>query len=477
MQNDNNWQNKLYTGDNLYILNGMNSESVDLIYLDPPFNSKRTYSAPIGSKAAGASFDDMWTWEDVDKAYLERLANDYPALTEFIESIGKINGKSMMSYITYMVQRLIEMHRILKSTGSFYLHCDPTASHYLKIVLDEIFGKSNFRNEIVWQRMVGAKGSQFKPKKYGASSDVILFYVKSDDAYFDIYAVSELSEADKIKKFPLIDEKTSRRYYNDSAHIWCNPSMGDRPNLCYEWRGFTNPHASGWRLSKERLEEEYQKGNIVIRPNGKLERRKYEDDYRGETLNNVWSDIPIVRGKEATGYPTQKPLALLERIIKASCPSGGIVLDPFCGCATTCVAAEKLERRWIGVDIEQQAAKVVMERLKDEEGHLFSNFINPQTLPHRTDVERIEPYKASVKERLFEQQKGHCNGCNVKLDIWHFEIDHIIPKARGGGDYYENYQLLCSICNKMKGDRPMDYLRMKIRKREELMRDKIAFGE
>ena len=141
--------NTLYTNDNLFILNGLNSNLVDLIYLDPPFNSKRIYSAPVGSKAAGTSFKDMWTWADVNEYYLEGLATNYPALAKYIATVGKIHSKSMMSYLTYMVQRIIEMYRVLKDTGSLYLHCDPTASHYLKILLDEIFGKNNFRNEII----------------------------------------------------------------------------------------------------------------------------------------------------------------------------------------------------------------------------------------------------------------------------------------------------------------------------------------
>ena len=136
--------NTLYTNDNLYVLSGLNSESVDLIYLDPPFNSKRTYSAPVGSKAAGTSFKDMWTWKDVDEYYLDSLAVNFPSLTQYITSIGKIHSKPMMAYLTYMSQRIIEMHRVLKETGAFYLHCDPTASHYLKIILDEVFGKNNF---------------------------------------------------------------------------------------------------------------------------------------------------------------------------------------------------------------------------------------------------------------------------------------------------------------------------------------------
>ncbi|KAK3584199.1 hypothetical protein CHS0354_035280 [Potamilus streckersoni] len=453
-------QNTLYTQDNLFVLHGMNSRSVDLIYLDPPFNSKRMYSAPIGSKSAGASFKDMWTWQDVNESYLDKLVERYPALVSFIQSVQDIHSRAMMAYITYMTQRIIEMHRVLKDTGSLYLHCDPTAGHYLKIVLDEVFGKDNFRNEIIWQRMLGAKGSQFKAKKY--------------DAHFDLsYTVRHMTEEERARKFPLEDED-GRRYYDDSAHIWCNPSMGDRPNLCYEWRGFINPHPSGWRLSKKRLEEEYQKGNIIIKPNGKLERRKYEEDYFGGGINNVWSDIRIASGKESTGYPTQKPLALLHRIVQASSQPGDTVFDPFCGCATTCVAAQQLGRRWIGIDIERKAAQVLIERLSTDAG-LFSDFIHRTDAPQRTDI-KPEPITPGVKERLFKTQEGRCNACGTEFDIRHFEVDHIIPKAKGGGDYYENYQLLCGNCNRIKGDRPMEYLRMKIKSREEMMKHRLTFA-
>ncbi|MBC6426827.1 MAG: site-specific DNA-methyltransferase [Ekhidna sp.] len=317
-------RNTLYTRDNLYVLHSLNSQSVDLIYLDPPFNSKRMYSAPIGSKAAGSSFKDMWTWQDVNEAYLEALIDRYPALVRFIESIQDTHGKAMMAYITYMTQRLIEMYRVLKDTGSLYLHVDPTASHYLKIVLDRIFDKENFRNEIIWQRnQKRGKGSQYSSKKFGANTDTIFFYSKSDSYYLNI--TRKLNEEERLLKFKKAD-KEGHRYYT-GIPIFRSKSMGERPNLCFEWRGFKNPYPSGWRLSKERLEEEYQKGNIVILSNGKLERRMYEQDYEGLPLDNNWVDIPRISKKESLGYPTQKPLALLQRIIKASSNLGDVVLD------------------------------------------------------------------------------------------------------------------------------------------------------
>ena len=425
------FQNTLFTHDNLFVLHGMNSEVADLIYLDPPFNSKRTYSAPIGSKAAGSSFKDMWTWQDINEAYLETLAGNYPEMVKYIEDVGEINGKAMMSYLLYMAQRIIELHRILKPTGSFYLHCDPTASHYLKLLLDCIFGKENFRNEIVWvYRKWNVKQKQF-PKNH----DTLLFYSKGADRLF-------------CTEFMPKSAKSS---------------------------------GNGYKIQS------------VIGDDGKRKSIYLDEKSKGTAVPDWW-EIPIINpmSKERTGYPTQKPLALLHRIIKASCPEGGVVLDPFCGCATTCVAAQQLGRKWVGIDIETKAVEVLVERLEgdgfiesdSQQGLKFKqkgiDFIHLTNAPQRTDVkiEEITPQtKNDIKKRLFKQQEGHCNGCNVELEIQHFEIDHIVPKAKGGGDYMENYQLLCGNCNRTKGARPMEYLREKIKVRLSLIKNKVTFGE
>jgi len=405
--------NTLYTNDNLFILSGLNSNFVDLIYLDPPFNTKRIYSAPIGSRAAGSSFKDMWSWQDVNEAYLETLAVHYPSLTKFIASTGAIHSKAMMSYLTYMAQRIVEMHRVLKNTGSIYLHCDPTASHYLKIVLDYIFGKNNFRNEIVWCY----RGGGSSKSGFGKRHDIILRYSKTEDYCFN---------ADHIR-------------------------------IPHEAEGMGRKDDAMWGKHKGT--------NKVYKPNplGKIP----EDWWNINVLNS--------NDSERTGYPTQKPLALLHRIIKASSNEEDIVFDPFCGCATTCVAAQQLGRKWIGIDVEKQAVGILVERLSNDAG-LFKDFINTTIVPQRTDI-TIELPTATVKERLYKEQNGLCNACGTAFDIRNLEIDHIIPKTKGGGDYYENYQLLCSSCNKIKGNRPMEYLRLKIKAREEMMESKIIFGE
>lgn len=458
--------NTIFTEDNLYVMHGLNSSCVDLIYLDPPFNSKRMYSAPVGSKAAGSSFLDIWKWEDVDMAYMEKLYDQHPQLVKFILSAQNIHTKALSSYLAFMAQRIIEMHRILKPTGHLYLHCDQAAGHYLKIVLDSIFGQKNLRGAIVWRRHTSAqKGSQFESQSWGNTSDYIFHYTKTSE--FKLKTVRDLMPEEVNQKFPLVDEK-HRRYYDDSSHIFSTPGMGARPNLCYEWKGFRNPHPSGWRLSKETLEKEYKKGNIVITKEGKIKRRKYKDDYKGVPLGNVWTDINPASGKENTGYPTQKPLSLLKRIIESSTATGELVFDPFCGCATTMVAAQQLQRKWLGVDLSKKSAELVATRL-EQDAKMFTNFIHLEKPPIRTDTTIEKRPSVTVKEALYKSQKGRCNGCVEDILIKNMEIDHILPKSKGGQDVYDNFQLLCGNCNRRKGDRPMEHLIVKINSNKEAL--------
>ena len=327
-------RNTLYTNDNLYVLCGMNSESVDLIYLDPPFNSKRMYSAPVGSRAAGASFKDMWTWQDVDKYYLDSLADNFPALAKYIASVGHVHSRPMMAYLTYMAQRVIEMHRVLKSTGSIYLHCDPTAGHYLKSLLDCVFGKNNFRNEIVWCYTGGTDTKKSWQKKH----DTIFFYTKTN-------------------------------------HYLLNP--------CYV------PFNTNTIKRFNKTDEDGRKFKINTLIDGKVTKTYMKE--HGKLAPDYWS-FPIVNktSKEGTGYPTQKPLALLKRIVLASSNEGDIVMDPFCGCATTCVAAQQLQRKWIGIDIEKQAVSILIQRLS-EAGRLFRDFVAIDQVPKRSDLTEVQP--------------------------------------------------------------------------------------
>ncbi len=418
----------------------MNSELVDLIYLDPPFNTKRMFSAPVGSKAAGSSFKDMWTWKDVDEHYLGTLAIQHPALARYIASIGIVHSRPMMAYLTYMAQRIVEMHRILKDTGSLYLHCDPTASHYLKHLLDSVFGKNNFRNEIVWHYRRWTAGKTFQKMH-----DVILFYSKTANFKFNKLSI-EPTEGQKSKQ-----EKG-----------W------DRNSVMID--GKRQPQLLVY--DRQKVDMAIKEGKINLSDYAKV----HDLGSTKTTANDVWIiNYLNSQSKERTGYPTQKPLALLRRIIEASSNPDDIVLDPFCGCATTCVAAQQLDRKWIGIDIEKNATNILIQRLSDDAG-LFKDFVATDKVPKRTDVKEIAP-SLSVKQNLYKSQDGKCNACGTAFDIHHLEIDHIIPKAKGGGDYFENYQLLCGNCNRIKGDRPMEYLRMQIETREKMMKTQVWFGE
>ena len=390
----------IFTGDNLPIMRGMNSESVDLIYLDPPFNSKANYAAPIGSEAAGAEFKDTWTLRDVDIAWLDLIEAKHPRLNRVIQAAMSNSDKS---YLIYMAARLLEMKRILKDTGSTYLHCDPTMSHYLKLVMDTIFGKQHFQNEIIWCYERGSR----RKSQFGRKHDVIFFYSKTKNYVFD-------SDAVRIER-----RKTHMKVETDLE-------------------GRT------WQVKKDAK-------------SGKVYR--YPTDV-GVLCPDWWIGIQQLNRneKERLGYPTQKPLALLDRIIKASSNEGNVVFDPFCGCATTLVAADRLQRDWIGVDISAKAAELVVERIRDDQG-LFEDIVARTDIPKRTDLGNIPRYNAPEnRTRLYGEQGGNCNGCGTHFESQHLEIDHIIARSVGGTDHIENLQLLCGHCNRIKGDRGQEYL-------------------
>ena len=395
----------IFTEDNLPILRGMNDKTIDLVYLDPPFNSKRQYSAPIGSAAAGAEFKDTWTEDDIKEEWHAEVLDRNPALYGIIDAVGTIQnyhaGKkrsrakiiSDKAYLIYMATRLIEIHRILKDTGSVYLHCDPTMSHALKLVLDSIFGQENFRNEIIWHYTGGGRSKTYFSKKH----DIILWYSKGAKFTFNI----------------------------DAVRI---------------------PYAEGSGYAKSGIKA---KSGKVYKPNP-----------LGTPVDDVW-DIPIINplSDERTGYPTQKPLELLRRIVRASSNRGDLVLDPFCGCATTCIASEDEGREWIGIDISPKAFDLVKQRMGKELG-MFGDVTNRTDIPIR---KAPKPSK-DIKITLYGTQGGNCAGCNTHFDhVRHFEIDHIIARSRGGADTDSNLQLLCGNCNRLKGDKPMEYLKAKLR--------------
>ncbi|MCY4458182.1 MAG: DNA methyltransferase [Acidimicrobiaceae bacterium] len=409
----------LWIDDNLKVLSGINSECVDLVSLDPPFNSKRIYHAPLGSKAAGASFADTWTLDGVKTDWADVQEAADPAVYHTVVGAGLSAGESMQAYLTFMAPRLLELHRVLKPTGSLYLHCDPTASHYLKQLLDCVFGRTNFRNEIIW----AYTGPGNTPRDFKRKHDTILRYVKSRDFTFNLDAV-------RVRH---------KRTYPSGGMI----SL-----------------AAGGRTRDE----------IHARETDLISRGKAPEDW--------WTDIGAgshMSKIERTGWPTQKPLALLDRIIGTSSNQGDVVLDPFCGCGTACIAAEKLGRQWLGIDIDTKAAEVTMDRLAREcgdntytigehgprQGKLALAdgdnrvFVN-QNPPVRTDPDRPtrSPRIRTIRwHELGTGARRPCPGCDRPKYFDDFDLDQIQPRAKGGLDTDDNLQLLCSSCNRIKGQR------------------------
>ena len=363
-------QNTLFYGDNLPILREhLSDESVDLIYLDPPFNSNRSYNVLFreegGQEAESqiTAFEDTWHWNAAtEQAYHEIIQNAPVHVVQMISALREFVGTNqMMAYLVMMAARLVELHRVLKPTGSLYLHCDPTASHYLKIVLDTIFGNDCFQNEIYWKRKYGRPGPI---NRFGTACDIIFYYVKSNLYTFNPQ-YTENDPAYIEAKFTYYDGD-GRRYRIDNL-----ASPNPRPNLTYEYKGYKPPE-KGWAISKEKMELWDKEGRLHFpkNPNGRIQRKRYFDELKGEEVQNLWDDIlPIgAHDTERLGYPTQKPIALLERIIEASSNEGDLVLDPFCGCGTAVAAAQKLNRKWIGIDITHLSISLMKYRLKDMYG-------------------------------------------------------------------------------------------------------------
>ena len=357
--------NRLYYGDNLDILRTgeyFADESVDLIYLDPPFNSNRNYNVLFKSESGADSeaqitaFEDTWHWGETAEATYRDLIADAPEKTSTaVEALmNLIDRNQMMAYLVMMAARLVELHRVMKPTGSLYLHCDPTASHYLKILLDAIFGVKNYRNEIVWKR-TNAKGLARinLPKNH----DIIFRYTKTAKWTWNRqYTPHDPAYIEKFYKH--VEEETGRRYrYADLT----NPNK-HVPTLTYEFLGITRV----WRWTRERMQKAYEDGIVVqTKPGNVPVLKRYLDEQEGNPLGSVWTDIPPVKGKEKLSFETQKPVALLERIILASSNEGDVVLDPFCGCGTAIAAAHKLRRGWIGIDITHLSIALQKYRLND----------------------------------------------------------------------------------------------------------------
>ena len=361
----------------------------------PSFNSNHTYEAPIGSKAARAAFKDAWTLSDINVYEHGELADRNPAAYAVIEAARLAHGKPMQAYLIFMAVRLLEMQRVLKPSGSIYLHCDPTANHYLKLLMDGIFGLGNFRNEIVWSYAGNSKPKTQFPRKH----DILLLYSKTENNCFHPIVLPYKDST--LKRYNHTD-KDGRRY------------------------------------------------KISALRDGKQEKIYMS---KGVYCTDVFLDIPIVRSKkERTGYPTQKPLALLERILKASSNEGDWVLDPFCGCATTLVMADRLGCNWAGIDFSALTIKWVNERIAADRGSLWGGATALEEPPQRTDLGKLPNYRIH-KHHLYSKQEGVCVGCAMQFLFKIMEVDHILPQSRGGTDHLDNLQLLCNPCNRSKGRR------------------------
>ena len=360
----------MWTGDNLDILRGLNSDSIDLVYADPPFNSNKTYEAPIGSKAAGAAFKDSWTLSDVDDAWHGEIADREPKVYAAIDNAGIVHGPGMKSYLIMMAVRLLELRRVLKPTGSLYLHCDPTANAYLRVLLDAVWGTTTFRNEIAWCYTGPANTRRHFPRKH----DTVLMYAGTESTF---------------------NREAVRVPYKEESF-----TMGSAKSLAA--RNRTGDHTTGAAAA--------------------LKRGKVPEDW--------WHDVPSLSvSRERVGFPTQKPLALLDRIIKASSNPGDVVLDPFCGCATACVSAESLDRKWIGIDLSPVAATLVESRLRDQ-FQMFAQIHHRTDIPRRTDLGNLPNYRTHT-HTLFGKQEGHCGGGRITFPFRNYEVDHVIPRAKG----------------------------------------------
>lgn len=389
-------QNVLFYGDNLPILREyFSDESIDLVYLDPPFNSNRSYNVLFSdeggqeSEAQISAFDDTWHWDkSASRTYHEIIQNAPALVSDMIGALHSFIGENqMMAYLAMMTARLVELQRVLKPTGSLYLHCDPTASHYLKIITDTIFSFENFRSEISWKRSSAHSDAKQGRRLHGHIHDVILYYTKTEDytwntiytPYDESYVTQFYRYTDPIsgRRFRT-DNLTGAKPGGDTRYLWRikrplhsvewqadleNEYLS--PQAGWEYKGMPPYHGRYWAYSLANMQEFARQDRIYYTAAGMPNYKRYFDEMPGVPLQDFWSDIPPALGNESLGYPTQKPSSLLERIIQASSNPGDVVLDPFCGCGTAIAAAQKLNRRWIGIDITYLAISLQKYRLKD----------------------------------------------------------------------------------------------------------------
>jgi site-specific DNA-methyltransferase (adenine-specific) len=454
-------KNTLYYGDNLDILkNYIPSASVDLVYLDPPFNSNANYNVLFSQKDGHQSsaqiqaFEDTWQWDENAVHTFEVEVEKGGPVADALRAFHLILGDSnMMAYLTMMAPRLEELHRVLKPTGSLYLHCDPTASHYLKVILDMVFGAENFRNEIVWRRS-HPKGHAFT--RFATSHDVIFSYSKDCKKALWNPQYKEYDKFEIEKQYSLVDE--DGRKYQLTSLLNPNPN---RPNLTYEFKGVTKV----WRWTKERMLEADINGRIVV-PKGGMgipRYKRYLDEQEGIPVNDFWDDIELVSGVESLGYPTQKPLALLERIIQASSNPGDVVLDPFCGCGTAIAAAQKLGRKWIGIDITHLAISLIKHRMEDAYGDDLEYEVigEPTTVEGARELAEVDKYQFQwwslglLGARPADQKKGSDHGVDGRLyfhDDSSGKTKQVILSVKGGHTNVAHVRDLVGVLEREKAE-------------------------
>ena len=460
---DPNWQNRtLFVADNIHILRGMNSESVDCIATDPPFNAKRVFNAPLGSRSAEQRFDDRWRWDEVTDEWHDLIASDHPAVKEIIEAAAVIEGgrvdhrtgkistgakNSIAAFLAYMAPRIVEMRRLLKPTGVLFLQCDTEANAYLRLLLDAVFGRARFINEIT-RRRTTAKG--YPTRRLPNNSDTIFAYGKSQKwKWKPSHEPYDLTNLDEKTLAQYSKMEGGRRYQLDNL---VHPE-GNRPNLTYEFLGVTRV----WRWTRERMEAAYAAGRIVQTAPGRVPRfKRFLDEQPGRKRDDIWNDGDVGQPESnPIEWSTRKPVKLYQRWIECATDKGDIVLDPFAGCATTCVAAEKLERQWVGIDIDPVAEGVTMERLEGETGlNMATDPVKVRKSIKRSDIPYISDTK--LRQALWARQGRQCANpyCDSEnLRAADLELDHRIPKIRGGDNDSLNRIGLCGNCNTRKGQK------------------------
>ena len=410
--------NKLFYGDNLDILRRyIGDETVDLIYLDPPFNSNATYnvlfSQQNGSQSSAQiqAFEDTWRWDENAAREFELTVERGGPVAEALRAFRLLLGDSnMMAYLAMMAPRLVELYRVLKSTGSLYLHCDPTASHYLKILLDQVFSAEFYQNEIIWKRT----SAHNDPTRWGRVHDVILFYTKSTSfTWNDVY----MDHSDEYKK--------RFRQSDPDGRLWTDGDLSAKGlsggGYEYEYKGAM----SLWRVPLETMKRLDSENRLHFTNKGGIRLKRYFDETQGVPIQSVITDIPPINSQaaERMGYPTQKPEALLERILSASSNEEDVVLDPFCGCGTTISAAQKLNRTWIGIDVTHLAIGLIKIRMADQFGEelIYEVYGEPTTLEGAQELADMDKYQFEwwalglVGARPADPKKGSDRGIDGRL--------------------------------------------------------------